>query len=267
MTSFTGLAAVGMMYVGGVSSPPFPLLTQDLNAGRQSTSLTGQRDVLDRKLSNDSPSEKNRESQPSKYEASFPKPALALPASLHGSETVDIPSLIAVTERVSTDFQEDNKSPDQLYEEQATESASLPDPIIGTANHIEVPSINIDIAVLPGVYDVQTQTWTVDDSAAFHASTTVPVNDTNGTTLLYGHAKWGIFGNLPDIQSGAEAIVYTEEGLKFIYTLEEVYQVEPADMSMITTQGEPKLLLQTCTGFFDQYRILASFSLREIVEP
>ena len=138
-------------------------------------------------------------------------------------------------------------------------------PIVGNANRIVVPSIGIDIEVVPGVYDVTASSWQVDDTAAFHASTTVPVNDSNGTTLIYGHARWGIFGTLPDVKTGAEASVYTSEGKHFVYTFESVEQVTPDDTSMLTTKGSPKLILQTCSGFFDQYRTLAVFQLKEIL--
>ena len=149
---------------------------------------------------------------------------------------------------------------------QVEEVKKLPvkEPVIGEAERIEVPSIAIDIAVRPGTYDPNTQTWTVDDSAAFVADTTVPVNDTNGTTLIYGHAKWGIFGALPDLQPGAEAIVHAAGGSRFVYTFESVSQVEPSDLSMLTAEGEPRLVLQTCSGLFDQHRTLALFALKEV---
>ncbi len=137
-------------------------------------------------------------------------------------------------------------------------------PIIGKANRIVVPSVSIDIGVQPGAYDVASSSWHVDDSSAFHAGTTVPVNDSNGTTLIYGHAKWGIFGALPDVQTGAEASVYTIEGTRFVYSLELVKQVEPSDVSMLTAEGSPKLILQTCSGLFDQHRTLAVFALKGV---
>lgn len=138
------------------------------------------------------------------------------------------------------------------------------EPVVGVAQRIEVPSIAIDIDVKQGGYDPITQTWIVDDTAAFIADTTVPVNDTNGTTLIYGHAKWGLFGALPDLRPGAEATVYAADGSRFIYIFESVSQVTPDDLSMLTTEGEPKLVLQTCSGLFDQHRTLALFSLKEV---
>lgn len=138
-------------------------------------------------------------------------------------------------------------------------------PTVGKAQRVVVPSVGIDIAVKPGTYDVSSASWQLDDTSAFHADTSVPVNDTNGTTLIYGHARWGIFGALPDVQPGAEVTIYTAEGIRFIYTLELVKEVDPSDLSLLTVEGEPKLVLQTCSGFFDQYRTLALFGFKEIL--
>lgn len=139
------------------------------------------------------------------------------------------------------------------------------EPITGVPERIVVPSVGIDQAVHPGIYDSTSMTWTVDSTAAFHATTTVPVNNTNGATLIYGHAEWGIFGRLPEVGPGAEAYVYTPEGYQFMYVYESSRQVDPTDVSALTSLGSPKLLLQTCSGPFNVYRTLVTFSLKGVV--
>lgn len=138
-------------------------------------------------------------------------------------------------------------------------------PIVGTARRVVVPSVGIDQPVRQGSYTSSSESWTIDTSAAFHADVTVPVNNTNGTALIYGHAGWGIFGKLPEVQPGAEAAVYTAEGLRFMYEFESSKQVDPSDVSALTSSGPPRLLLQTCSGAFDSYRTLVTFSLKGIV--
>lgn len=138
-------------------------------------------------------------------------------------------------------------------------------PIIGTAGRVIVPSVGIEQEVRPGSYDIHSNSWTVDSLSAFHATTTVPVNNANGTSLIYGHAEWKIFGRLPETQPGAEAFVDTIEGQRFIYEFESSRQVEPTDTSALTASGPPKLLLQTCSGPFDAYRTLVTFKLRAVV--
>ena len=138
-------------------------------------------------------------------------------------------------------------------------------PVIGTAKRVVVPSVGIDITVREGSYDSDSHSWSIDTKSAFHASNTVPVNNTNGSALIYGHAGWGIFGTLPKAGKGAKATVHTKEGYTFVYTYESNRQVEPTDVSALTETGPPKLLLQTCSGAFDTYRTLVTFRLREVV--
>lgn len=143
--------------------------------------------------------------------------------------------------------------------------AAEAEPITGVPKRIIVPSVGIQTSVQPGAYDVDANTWTIDSTSAFHADITVPVNNTNGTTLIYGHAEWGIFGKLPDTKEGAEAYVDTADGYRFTYVFESNRQVDPADTSALTSSGPPKLLLQTCSGAFDVYRTLVTFNLISVV--
>lgn len=139
-------------------------------------------------------------------------------------------------------------------------------PIIGTSTRVQVPSVGIDSTVQPGDYDAQSKTWAIDTSSAFYATVTVPVNNTNGTTLIYGHAGWGIFENLPAVGGGSQALVDTSEGYRFIYSFESSQQVAPSDVSFLTSSGPPRLVLQTCSGAFDSYRTLVTFRLTGVVK-
>lgn len=138
-------------------------------------------------------------------------------------------------------------------------------PVVGMAKKVVVPSVGIKQEVREGSYDVDSQSWSIDAKSAFYATTTVPVNNTNGTTLIYGHAGWGIFEKLPEVKKGAEASVYTKEGYRFVYAFESNKQVDPHDVSALTEKGPPKLVLQTCSGLLDAYRTLVTFRLKEVV--
>lgn len=138
-----------------------------------------------------------------------------------------------------------------------------PTPISGEPTRVRVPSAGIDVTVKTGSYDESTQTWEIDDQSAFYAETTVPVNDTNGTTLIYGHAIPIIFGALTNVNEGVAAIVTTSEH-EFIYEFESKRQVEPSYTDMLQESGAPTLLLQTCSGAWDEYRTLVSFRLKEV---
>lgn len=143
--------------------------------------------------------------------------------------------------------------------------APVAKPVIGEVKRVVVPSVGIDSTVQSGSYNTDTHAWSISDQSAFHADTTVPVNNTNGTSLIYGHARWSIFGRLPEVGKGAEAVVYTLEGYRFVYTFASSRQVDPSDTSALTSHGPPTLLLQTCSGAFDAYRTLVAFHLKEVV--
>ena len=132
---------------------------------------------------------------------------------------------------------------------------------LGIPTRVVVESVAIDLPVRTGSYDEATQTWTVDTQSAFYADRSVPVNDSNGSTLIYGHARDGLFAKLPEITDGATAQVFTDSGKVFTYTFASSRQVTPDDTSVLVASGAPTLALQTCSGPFDIYRTLVSFNL------
>jgi len=132
---------------------------------------------------------------------------------------------------------------------------------LGIPTRVVVSSVNIDLPVKMGSYNSADQTWTLDNQSAFYADRSVPANDSNGSTLIYGHARFGLFAKLPEIAEGATAEVYTDSGKIFSYTFASSRQVKPDDTSIFVNSGAPTLALQTCSGPFDIYRTLVSFNL------
>jgi len=143
--------------------------------------------------------------------------------------------------------------------------ASRIQPTIGTPIHVMVPSVGIDTPVRTGSYDIDSSSWTIDHHSAFYADITVPANNINGTTLIYGHAGWGIFNTLPNVTDGAVAYVDTAEGYRFMYVFESKHRVDPSDVSVLNSTGPPQLVLQTCSGAFDAYRTLVTFRFNGVV--
>lgn len=131
----------------------------------------------------------------------------------------------------------------------------------GTPVRVVVPSVSIDLPVKVGSYNPDSASWDVDMDNAHYADVSVPVNNSNGTTLIYGHAQSDIFETLPSIQPDAEAIVYTDAGYTFRYRHTSSRNVTPNDVSVFTASGPPKLVLQTCIGIYSELRGLYSFKL------
>lgn len=132
---------------------------------------------------------------------------------------------------------------------------------IGTPTRIVVPSIGVDLGVGVGSYNPSDGTWTLDNERAFYANTSVPANNNNGVTLIYGHDRHSVFGRLNEVTNGENATVYTDSGYVFHYVYESKQNVSPTDTSLVRVDGAPTLMLQTCSGPWDAYRTLVSFRL------
>lgn len=132
---------------------------------------------------------------------------------------------------------------------------------VGIPTRISVPSVTIDLPVEVGSYHPENGSWDLDMTSAYYADASMPINNANGTTVIYGHAQATIFETLPQIQPGAEAIVHTDTGYVFRYQFTSSKEVLPTDVSVFTANGPPKLVLQTCIGVYSELRGLYSFKL------
>ncbi|HXY18229.1 MAG TPA: sortase [Candidatus Nitrosopolaris sp.] len=131
----------------------------------------------------------------------------------------------------------------------------------GTPTHISIPSVGIDLQVIPGYFNAKNNSWTLSLSDAQYATVTAPANNKKGLTFIYGHYRLHVFYTLPKVQPGALAIVTTDNGHTFTYTFRDSVITSPNDTSLFSYQGKPILVLQTCTGLWYQNRQLFTFDL------
>lgn len=136
--------------------------------------------------------------------------------------------------------------------------ASVP-ATVGLPTRLVVPDLNIDLTVDMGSYDEAVGDWALSYSSAMYADASMPINNSNGITLIYAHALSGLFGELVGIQPGMVADVYTDTGHKFVYQYTSVREVLPTDISVFQADGSPRMVLQTCSGPWDAYRSLYEF--------
>lgn len=134
----------------------------------------------------------------------------------------------------------------------------------GIPVRVVVPAAKIDLPVKIGSYNADNASWDVDMDNAYYADVSMPINNSNGTTLIYGHAQSAIFEMLPQIPPDAEAVVYTDTGYAFRYHHTSSRLVPPTDVSVFTSTGPPRLVLQTCIGIYSELRGLYSFKLVSI---
>jgi len=136
--------------------------------------------------------------------------------------------------------------------------------ISGNPVQIVIPSVNIDIKVIPGYYYPSTKSWSLSLDSAQYAVMTAKPNNKQGGTFIYGHYRLGVFYTLPKIQPGAQTLITTDNGHTFTYTFEKSSITTPDDTSLFTYKGKPVLILQTCTGTQFQNRQLFVFNLTKV---
>lgn len=143
---------------------------------------------------------------------------------------------------------------------------SSPTALYGEPVQLQIPSLGINLPIIPGYYDHKTQEWTLTTDKVQYATITPEPNDQSGNTFLYGHARKNVFGSLHTIAPHAEAIVQTNNGHTFYYRLNGALTVDPTDSAAVLDyQGKPMLTIQTCTGLFWQNRQLFYFDLEKVV--
>jgi LPXTG-site transpeptidase (sortase) family protein len=136
--------------------------------------------------------------------------------------------------------------------------------IQGQPIELLIPSLNMDLPIIPGYYDSQAKIWTLTLSEVQYATITPQPNNVEGNTFLYGHYRRAVFARLHTIPPSAQAIVKTSNNHTFYYQLSDIRTTNPGDDSVFTYRGKPILTIQTCTGIFFQYRQLYTFTLQKV---
>ncbi len=135
----------------------------------------------------------------------------------------------------------------------------------GRPTKLFIPSMNITLPIQVGEYNESDGSWTLNEVDAFYATPSAPVNDQKGNSLIYGHNLDAVFGQLPNLIPGAELEITTDTGYVFTYAYNDVQEISPEDTSVFTYETPPTVMLQTCSGAWDQFRSMYTFSLLRVV--
>lgn len=136
-----------------------------------------------------------------------------------------------------------------------------PNILSGKPVRIIVPRLGINLLVEEGNYDSIKHTWTLSAGNAHFAAPSMPPNNYRGNTLIYGHNHDLVLGRLRNGVVGDEAKILTENGHTFFYSFVSAENVKPDNMGVFQYQGPPTLVIQTCTGNWNETRGLYSFKL------
>ena len=132
---------------------------------------------------------------------------------------------------------------------------------------LKIPALNIDLPVVDGSYNAADASWTLTEDKAHYANLTVPVNDRQGNTMIYGHNNQHVFAALERLQPGMEAEVVTTAGDHFYYTFASTFTIRPNDLTSFNSGGSPRLTLQTCSGAWFENRQMFEFALSRVNAP
>lgn len=132
-----------------------------------------------------------------------------------------------------------------------------------TPTRIQLPSIATDLEVVAGVYDHTANTWSIRGGAANFATIGHTPAEQRGVVLIYAHDRDNAFGRLSQLSDGARATVIDTTGEHYLYQLDRTKTREyaPHDTSLLDQlDGNPRLILMTCTGWLSDRRITYEFT-------
>jgi LPXTG-site transpeptidase (sortase) family protein len=131
--------------------------------------------------------------------------------------------------------------------------------ISGVPKRIQIPSVGIDLKIIPGYYNPKDQSWTLSLNDAQWGAMTSRPNNKEGLTFIYAHYRKNVFYTLPHVTPGSAAIVTTQNGHVFTYRYRGSTIVKPQNTNILKYKGKPILLLQTCSGVWYENRQLFIF--------
>lgn len=144
--------------------------------------------------------------------------------------------------------------------------SDAPAPVQRIAGHpvtLQIPALNIDLAVANGYYNATSKSWTLSSDKAHYATITPEPNNQEGNTFIYGHNRRQVFASLSKIKPGDEVVLKTDNNHTFTYKFVSSYETNPNDDSLFNYRGAPILTLQTCSGLWYQNRQLFRFDLEK----
>lgn len=102
---------------------------------------------------------------------------------------------------------------------------------------------------------IQKGEWLLtEEKTAFYGEGTASLGE-EGTTVIFAHARNGLFSKLPLIKTG-NAIGVISRNTLFLYTITNKKLILPHEVDFIRLSGNNQLALFTCYGFNDLHRIV-----------
>lgn len=115
-----------------------------------------------------------------------------------------------------------------------------------------IPAVSIDLPVT--ISHLERGVWVPSEtSASFGEGSASPGENNN--TVIFAHAREGLFLPLRNVTIADTVYVFTKSAY-YSYTVESIQEVNPLDVYTVKPTDDERLTLFTCSGFFDQKRLV-----------
>ena len=142
-----------------------------------------------------------------------------------------------------------NKNPIQINSALYTSKDIVDDPV-----RILIPKADIDLKVVDA--PIVDGYWELsDNTASYGLGSGRP--GTKSNTVIFAHAREGLFYNLKDVKLDDIIYVFTKDKW-YRYKVNKIDAVYPNQTEVIKPTKNEVLTLYTCTGFYDEKRFIVT---------
>lgn len=126
---------------------------------------------------------------------------------------------------------------------------------------IFIPKITKTLDIMPG--EVVDNRWTVaENGVSFLTTSATPGNV--GNSVMYGHNKLQVLGDLQRVASGDVVEITMDNGAVYKYRIFETKVIKPTEVEVLDSSSDARLTIYTCSGFLDQARFVVVARLEDI---
>lgn len=144
-------------------------------------------------------------------------------------------------------FKPVSNSPIKINPSLLASKATQNDPV-----RILIPKVNIDLKVINA--RIINGYWEVSENTASYGLGSGQLG-TKSNTVIFAHAREGLFYNLKNVKQDDIVYVFTKNNW-YRYRVNKITSVYPSQTEVINPTRNEVLTLYTCTGFYDEKRLI-----------
>jgi len=124
---------------------------------------------------------------------------------------------------------------------------------------LHIPSMEVNLPVVPST--ITGNRWETSNTGVSHLSLS-PVPGEKGNSILYGHNRAYLLGNLHKIEPGETIQITFSDNTVKSFIVEYTRIVNPDEVEVIEQTDDIRITLYTCTGFLDLKRFVVVAKLQ-----